>query len=335
MKMTDDEFEQLIRANYPKVRVRKPDGEGCLSDNDITEFAEGLLKGKREKAVISHLIVCEDCREIVRSLQQELPLEEINKIEVPETVAEKAKNLFPSKPRTWEILAKNIKTGLKIITYTGDFCFTYPELERVLLRGKKASRSVGRPNRPEIDYLHPIIPSIEAISPELAQIAAKVSEKKSKLDSIDREIISIRDTKRIQPDQFKILEEKEKEFLSKKEENVKILENLKKVVPRGFFFQEQLWNLTLNILLTRREDGQTYISKLDIGVCDSFAKPQEGIEILLTQGRKVIERFMTQKGISFTKRVDPQKFHIKFRQFGIYLGQAILNLKEETSGSVE
>lgn len=329
MKMTDDEFEQLISKNYPKVKIKKPEGEKCLSDNDITEFAEGLLKGKREKLVISHLIVCEDCREIVGSLQKELPFEEINKTEIPDLVAEKAKNLFPAKPKTWEILAKDIKTGLEIITYTGDFCFTYPELERVSLAGKKKFKNAGQPIRPEVDYLQPIIPSIEAISPKFAQIAVEVSEKKSKIDYIDREILSIRDIRENQPDQFKKLEEKEREFLSKKKEIYKTLENLKKVVPRGFFFQEQLWNLTVNILLTKRKDKQTYISELQIGICDSLGKPQEDIEISFTKGRKVIERFITQKGISFTKRVDPQKFHIKFKQYGIYLGQAILNLKNK------
>ena len=208
MKMTDDEFEQLISKNYPKVRIKKPEGEKCLSDNDITEFAEGLLKGKREKLVISHLIVCEDCREIVRSLQKELPFEEINKTEIPDLVAEKAKNLFPARPKTWEILAKDIKTGLEIITYTGDFCFTYPELERVSLAEKKKFKNAGQPIRPEVDYLQPIIPSIEAISPKFAQIAVEVSEKKSKIEYIDREILSIRDIGKNQPDQFKKLEEK-------------------------------------------------------------------------------------------------------------------------------
>ena len=333
MKIIEDEFEALIRKNYQQVKIGKPEGEKCPLDNDIAEFAEGLLKGKREKVVISHLIVCKDCREIVWSLQQEIPFEEIEKTEILELVAEKAKNLYPSKIKTWEILARNIKTGIEILTYTGDFCFTYPELERVSLIGKGISKSFGQPIKPEIAYLQPIIPSIELISPKFAQIAAEVSEKKSMIDSIDKEILSLREIIEIQPDRFEMLKEKERESLLKKGEMIKTLESLKKVAPRGYFFQEQLWNSLINILLTRRQDGQAYISELQIGVCDSLGKPQEGIEISLTQGRKVIERFTTQKEIPFTKSIDPYKFQIKFKQYGIYLGQARLDLKEEKSGS--
>jgi hypothetical protein len=178
-----------------------------------------------------------------------------------------------------------------------------------------------------VDYLLPIIPSIETISPKLAQIAVDVSEKKSKIDYINREILSLRNVGEIQPKQFKMLKEKERKLLSEKKEIYKTMEILRKIAPRGFFFQEQLWNLTLNILLTKRKDRQIYISELQIGICDSSGNPQEDVEIAFTQGRKVIERFMTQKGISFIKRLDPQKFHVKFKQYGIYLGQATLNLK--------
>lgn len=96
----NDEIKGFVKKIFPKF-VGLLKNRACLSEDELSSFIDGKLKRSKEEELISHLAVCKDCIDTIRFLRKKPSLEEAT---VPAWLEERVKDLFSSKPKTWEIV---------------------------------------------------------------------------------------------------------------------------------------------------------------------------------------------------------------------------------------
>ena len=318
----DEEIKKLIKKVYPHMMALAKD-KVCPSEDALASFAEGKLKGKKEEQVISHLAFCNDCLEMIKFLRQAPSAEEVS---VPLWLEETARDLFPEKPKTWEIVVGHAKTALEVIKHTAEGCWTLPGLELIPAKIK-----------PELAYLHELGIVGHTYRPRISDENLYRSWK----DELVRRDASPGKPKRTLPEEF---EEEFESVLAQAEivtdYNVgtivpisatkdKILKSLKKRISNGFVFLEHVGPYNVYIAITKKEYKRPEIFEVEIEVYDRSGRSAEEIEVSFIQGRKTIAKLLTRKETRISKRLSPKKYSVKLKHKGLYLGQALLDLREE------
>lgn len=305
-------LEAVIRRVLPRVMEGRPNSP-CPDDNTMAEFLDGRLRGKRLKDLYSHLLICGDCVEAIRTFHNITSIREDEREEPPEELREKVKKLFPPEPKEWEIRLKMVKRRISITSYTGEIGLTFPEL---------GSLPTGKGKELTLDDRRQIIRSIEAVSPQHASLIGKVEQIESDLASVNEEIDRLKDVldKKDYDQREELLSRKKKE-LSEQLSEIEIRE------PAGFFFQNRLWNFDMNLFLTNVQADTSDFIELQAGISSSRETP-EAVEVSFMQGRKVIEKAVPLTETLLSRQLTPGKFGLRIRQYGIYLGRLTVDLKK-------
>jgi hypothetical protein len=311
----DEEIKKLIKKVYPHMMALAKD-KVCPSEDALASFAEGKLKGKKEEQVISHLAFCNDCLEMIKFLRQAPSAEEVS---VPLWLEETARDLFPEKPKTWEIVVGHAKTALEVIKHTAEGCWTLPGLE--------------------------LIPSQMKLKPAYSFRARAGISDEHLFRSLEDGMV-VKGSQPVEP-RRRLHEEFKEEFESLLAQaeigtdyNVgtivpisatkdKILKSLKKRISNGFVFLEHVGPYNVYIAITKKEYKRPEIFEVEIEVYDRSGRSAEEIEVSFTQGRKTIAKLLTRKETRISKRLSPKKYSVKLKHKGLYLGQALLDLREE------
>jgi hypothetical protein len=321
----DEEIKKLIKKVYPHMMALAKD-KVCPSEDALASFAEGKLKGKKEEQVISHLAFCNDCLEMIKFLRQAPSAEEVS---VPLWLEETARDLFPEKPKTWEIVVGHAKTALEVIKHTAEGCWTLPGLELIPAKIK-----------PEPAYLHELgIAYTPRISDE-NQLAKSKSIRRFFRRMEDGSVV-----KGTHPVEPKRTLPEEGERSSVHAEMVmdnywvapvpisatkdKILKSLKKRISNGLVFIEHIGPYDVYVAIIKKEDKRADVFEVEIEVYDRLGRSAEEIEVSFTQGRRTIAKLVTRKEARISKRLSPKKYSVKLKHKGLYLGQALLDLREE------
>jgi hypothetical protein len=313
MKKTDDNLGIFIKRMFPQAIENWPQTP-CPDENTLAAFLDGQLRGKSLNDLYSHFLVCKKgCKRTVIALRKSMaiPKDELD-YETSERLRKIAKEVFPPEPKEWEIGLKKIGKRFEPITYTGELGLTFPELQPL-------SISTGR--RFTHEERHKILQSIETVSPQLSNIVKKVDQMTSDLTRIDDEIQRLKGIGDIE-------RQKEKSLLKKGTDLSKLLSDIKMKEPSGFFFQDHLGKYETDLFLMKPQIDSSDFIEIQVGVCGSNGKPPEAMELALLQGQKTIEKAMAGSGITISKKMEPNKFRIRFRQYGIYMGQVVVNFKK-------
>ncbi len=330
----DEEIKKLMKKVYPHMMAMAKD-KVCPSEDALASFAEGKLKGKKEEQVISHLAFCNDCLETVKFLREAPSAEEVS---VPAWLEETARDLFPEKPKTWEIVVGHAKTALEVIKHTAEGCWTLPSLELIPAKMKPALGYIEDMNTVGIAY-------IPRISDE--NLLAKSKSIPRHLRSMEHEPV-VKGTYPVKPKRTlpEIFEEESESVLAQAETVTtdyytgaakapisptrnKILRNLKKRISNGFVFLEHIGPYDVYLAITKKDDKRPEIFEVEIEVYERSGRSAKEIEVSFIQGRKTIAKSVTRKETRISKRLSPKKYSIKFKHKEIYLGQALLDLREE------
>jgi hypothetical protein len=299
MEMNNDEdIKKIIKKIYPEVTALDR-FKVCPSEDELAAFADSKLKGKKEGNLISHLAVCNDCLETIKFLRQ-APSEEV--VSVPLWLKRRVYNLFAVEPKTWEIVVKYVKDVFEIIKHTAESCWTIPELAVVPVKEKRLPSP-----RTDISAID-LIPRNILISPEdLVEYFDRLSMPSKK---VKRAYLPVKTRgKSWFPGDF--------------------LKRVSKRISRGLVFMEHMGAFDVFLIVRKRKDSRPDIFEIQIEVYDSSGKLAKDVEILFVQGRKTIDKLLTHKVGRISRSVAPQRFRIKFKHKGIYLGQAVLDLREK------
>lgn len=311
MRKGDNDIDVFIKRIFPKVIEHWPKTP-CPDENTIAEFLDGRLRGKRLNDLYSHLVKCQDCENVIRDLRESMavPIDGLE-YETSERLHKKVKELFPPEPKEWEIGLKKIGKKFEVITHTGELGLTFPELEML---------SISTEKQLTLNDRRKIIHSIETVSLQLSNIVKKVEQITSDLAWINEEVQRFKAGKSDR--------QKERSLLKKRTDLSKLLSDIKMKEPSGFFFRDHFEKYNFDLFLTKPQMDKSDLIEIKAGICDPAGKPPEDFEFSLMRGQKTIEKAMAQSGITISKKIEASKFHIKFRQYGIYMGQVAVSFKK-------
>lgn len=302
MEQENDEIKDFVKKVFPKPEGL-PRDRLCPSEDELASFIDGKLKGKKEEELISHIARCRDCLDSIRFLREKPSQEEAI---VPAWLEQRVKNLFPPRPKTWEIVFKRVTPVLEIVKHTAQLGLTIPEFEVV---------PAGKP------FLSEPWKDESGITDKFCFYAAGPYQKPDYTRKSPKDIVTKEKT------MGKLYDKAEKDVTySKKKEIYNVIDSLRDSVSKGFVFQEQLGDYTVYLCLTQKE-GQEQVD-VQIEARNASGEPVEDMEILFVQGRKVVERLMTAKESPILRIMKSKRFRIKFKHKGVYLGEAVLNLKK-------
>ncbi len=310
MGTENDDVKGLVKKIFPKTFTRSK-AKVCPSEEEISSFIDGKLDEIKENNFISHLAECKDCLETVRFLRQKSSDE---KVHVPAWLEQKAKEVFPARPKTWEIILERVSPAFKIAKHTAELCLTIPEL-KVVPAGKSFLSRVEKTSwgPKEKDEA----PMTGRESPYVPGKFQKPSH--TDFGESDR-------GKRAYDSSMEFLKRDEEDLYVRKEEARNVIKKLKGQIPEGFVFQEHMGDYSVYLLLTKKEDAETI--EVQIEIRDSIGQPVEDMEILLVQGRKVLEKLLARDEIYAFQALKRQRLRIKFNHKGIQLGEAVLAIKK-------
>jgi hypothetical protein len=303
MGSENDEVKGFVKKVLPKP-VGLPKDRACLSEDELASFIDGKLKGRKEEALISHLAVCKECLDTIRFLREKPSPEEAI---VPAWLEQRVKNLFPAKPKTWEIVLRRVTPFFEIVKHNAELGITLPEFEVV---------PAGAPFLPK-----PGKDEIPVAEKPLSYVTGKY-QKPAYSDSWK----SFKDIVAKEKTMGRFFDGENKVSYAKKDEAYKVIERWRDSSSKGFVFQERLGDYSVYLFLTKREGEQGI--EIQIETRYASGEPVEDMEILFVQGRKVLEKLMTEKESPPLRIKKSKRLHIKFKHKGIYLGEAVLSLEK-------
>ena len=300
MEIGDDDIKRLIKQLFPKSHGGSKD-RVCPTEEELASFVDGKLKGKKEGDLFSHLAVCKDCLETIRFLRQEPSAGEIP---VPRWLDQKVKEIFPVKPRKWEIVFGGATHFLEIIKHNADLGLTLPEME--------------------------VVPSAATFLSKTKKVEPPVTEKPLSYVPGKYQKPAHRDTWKGFQDivgkdktMGKLFDVGEEVLFEKKRDACRVIESIRDPGARGFVFQERMGDYSVYLFLTKKEEAETV--DLQIEILDSSGESAEEMEILFLEGRKVLKKLFAGKDYQPMSMPRFKRLHIKFKQKGIYLGEAVLD----------
>lgn len=302
MEQENDEIKDFVKKVFPKPEGL-PRDRSCPSEDELASFIEGKLKGRKEEEMISHLGVCKDCLESIRFLREKPSQEEAI---VPAWLEQRVKNLFPPRPKTWEIVFKRVTPVLEIVKHTAELGLTLPEFEMV----PAGKPFLSKPGKDET-----------GIKDKFCFYAVGTYQKPDYTRKISKDIVAR------EKSMGRLYDEGQKDIkYLKKKEMYNVIDSLRDSVSKGFVFQERLGDYTVYLFLTQKE-GQ---EQVDVQIEARYAsgEPVEDMEIMFVQGQKVVERLITTKESPILRMMESKRLRIKFKHKGIYLGEAVLNLEK-------
>jgi hypothetical protein len=335
----EDEIKRMVKKVFPQMMALAND-KVCPSEDALAAFAEGKLKGKKEEQVISHLAFCNNCLGMVKFLREAPSADEVS---VPLWLEKTVCDLFPEKPKTWEIVVGVVKTGLVVLKHTAEECWTIPTLELVPAKMKL------KPAYASFEYLLPLQDRAKGLiwnSKSLPKGEKSLKERftKRELEDLLKRAIGPEELRSVwystllakSPKGFvedalegRIIRGSEPPWPAASAAKDKILKSLKKRISNGLVFVEHIGPYNVYLAIIKKEDKRTDVFEVEIEVHDRSGRFAEEIEVSFIQGRKTIEKSVTRKETKISKRLSPKKYSIKLKHKGLYLGQALLDLRKE------
>jgi hypothetical protein len=313
---SDDEIIAVLKRVYPRA-MKSADKGICPTEDALASFAEGILKGKKQEKLISHLAFCERCLDTVKFLRQK-PMEE--DVSVPAWLQNTVKNLVPEKPKTFEIVVTTVKEALQVLSTTAREFFGVPEpvLARlgIDMPGQGASRT-GHFGESRFE-----IQSDEADETSWERSFVQ------KLAPEDLLYSSVESSRRI-PEDFDHLVSTLSRSLAKHENEKAVLEALRKKLPKGVIFHENMGAFEVYVAIDKAGKEQPNAFAIRIEVRDPSGKPAEDVEVAFMEGRKVVSKFTSKKDAEISKTLKPGRYRIRFNFKELYLGQVLLDLRKE------
>lgn len=302
MEIEDDDIKRLIKQLFPKSHGGSKD-RVCPTEEELASFVDGKLKGRKEGDLLSHLAVCKDCLETIRFLRREPSAEEIP---VPRWLDQRVKEIFPVRPRRWEIVLGGATSFLEIIKHNADLGFTLPEMEVV----PSAATFLSKTKK----LGPPVTEKLLSYVPGKYQKPAHSDSWKGFQDIVGKD-----------KTMGKLFDVGKEDLLERKVDAYRVIESIRDPGARGFVFQERLGDYSVYLFLTKKEEVGTV--DLQIEIMDSSGESPEDMEILFLEGRKVLKRLFTGEEYQPMRMPRFKRLHIKFKQKGIYLGEAVLDLE--------
>jgi hypothetical protein len=303
-------MRELLRRTLQKTDP-PPKDRDCPSEEDVSSFVDGRMKAREENAFISHLAECKDCVEAVKFLRQKPSDEEAH---VPAWLEEKVKTDLPVPPKTWEIVLEKVPPALEVVRHTAELCFTIPELKVIPAHKSFAFRSEKTSKRARTES------ECHAAEKESSYVPGKYA--KPAAGDFQRRDRNMRD---YEASMYPRKAEGEG-FYIKKEAVHSVIESLGSEVSKGFVFRERLGDYSVHLFLSKKTDGETV--EVQVETRDSSGQSVEDMEVLFIQGKKLLEKFLAKEGSHALEMPGSRRLRIKFRHKGVYLGEAILELRE-------
>ncbi len=319
----EDEIKRIMKKAYPQIVASAKD-KVCPSEDALSAFAEGKLKGKKEEEVVSHLAVCNDCLGLIKFLRQAPSEEEVS---VPLWLERTVCDLLPEEPRTWEIVVGHAKAFLEVIKHTADICLTIPQLEPVPAKMSPAPAFATLISDRLLADEKVMKPSSEMNLARSAlrrqfRIATRrpiAKKPRGKSARVSEEVFAMAKS------ELGVLEERIRPPVPTAEDS--ILRDLSKRISSGFVFLEHIGPYEVYLALSKGEDNRPEIFEVGIDVYDRSGRFAEEIEVSFVQGRKTIGKSVTRKETRISKSLLPERYSIKFKHKGLDLGQALLDLR--------
>ncbi|MBS3921174.1 MAG: hypothetical protein KG012_20060 [Deltaproteobacteria bacterium] len=311
METENDDIKSFVKKVFPKSLGLTKD-KACPSEDELASFIDGRLKGRKEGDLISHLGVCKECLETIRFLRKEPSPEEAP---VPRWLEQRVKEIFPVRPKIWEIVLGRVTPVLEIVKHNAELGLTIPGFEVVptsesfLSKAEKASSTIAEKEEAPVT------------GKQLSYVPGKFQ--KPAYSDFWKSCMEMR----AYDSPMELFKRESEDFYARKEEAHKVIEGLRSQISRGFVFQERLGDYSVYLFLTKKEDTETV--EVQIETRDPSGEPVEDMEILFIEGRKALEKLLTKKESHTLRILKSNRLRIKFKHKGIYLGQAVLDFRHK------
>lgn len=303
MGTENGDMKSFIKKVFPKTSGL-PKDKACPSEEELSSFIDGKLKGRREGDLLTHLAVCQDCLETIRFLRQEPSAGEAP---VPRWLDQKVKEIFPVKPRRLQIVFGGLTPVFEIIKHNADLGLTLPEME--------------------------VVPSAAPFLSETKKVEAPATEKplsyvpgKYHKPLPGESWKSFKDIVAKDKAMGKLFDVENEILFEKKRDAYRLIESIRDPGSRGFVFQERMGDYSVYLFVTKKEDTEKVDFQIEIR--DSSGGSAEDMEIVFLEGRKVLKKLFTGKEYQPMRMPRFKRLRIEFIHKGIYLGEAVLNLEK-------
>jgi len=290
---SDDEIIAVLKRVYPRA-MKSADKGICPTEDALASFAEGILKGKKQEKLISHLAFCERCLDTVKFLRQK-PMEE--DVSVPAWLQNTVKNLVPEKPKTFEIVVTTVKEALQVLSTTAREFFGVPEFELPGLEMAMFSQKSSLIN-------HAWESRLEILSDDLNE------------DSFEPLMCGVTKQEKVSPSTSVEMPKRAR------------LKMPRKKPAKRLVFHETMGAFEFYVAIDRAMI-QPDAFEIRVWVHDPSGKPAEDVEVAFMEGRKVVSKFTSKKDAEISKTLKPGRYRIRFNFKELYLGQVLLDLRKK------